>query len=87
MVPTSSMIMMAVNAVLGLAVPVCLSIYLVRRHHAKLTTILIGAGTFFLFAFMCFPYLWIMYRHVPNTTGKTLEEIEEYWSRIGRGAK
>ena len=50
MVPTSSMIMMAVNAVLGLAVPVCLSIYLVRRHHAKLTTILIGAGTFFLFA-------------------------------------
>lgn len=42
--------MMAVNAVLGLAVPVCLSIYLVRRHHAKLTTILIGAGTFFLFA-------------------------------------
>ena len=50
MVPTSSMIMMAVNAVLGFAVPVCLSIYLVRRHHAKLTTILIGAGTFFLFA-------------------------------------
>ena len=42
--------MMAVNAVLGFAVPVCLSIYLVRRHHAKLTTILIGAGTFFLFA-------------------------------------
>lgn len=50
MVSSSSMIMMAVNAVLGFAVPVCLSIYLVRRHHAKLTTILIGAGTFFLFA-------------------------------------
>jgi hypothetical protein len=38
------------------------------------------AGTFFLFAFMCLPYLWIMYKHVPNTTGKTLEEIEAYWS-------
>lgn len=42
--------MMAVNAVLGFAVPVFLTIYLVRRHHAKLTTVLIGAGTFFLFA-------------------------------------
>jgi hypothetical protein len=29
---------------------------------------------------MCLPYLWIMYKHVPNTTGKTLEEIEAYWS-------
>ena len=40
------------------------------------------AGTFFLFAFMCLPYLWIMYRHVPNTTGKTLEEIEDYWRGV-----
>ena len=50
MVPVSSITLMAVNAVLGIAVPVCLSIYLVRRYHAKLSTILIGAGTFFLFA-------------------------------------
>ena len=42
--------MMAVNAVLGIAVPVCLSVYLVRKHHARLSTILIGAGTFILFA-------------------------------------
>ncbi len=50
MVPVSSLIMMAVNAVLGIAVPVCLSVYLVRKHHARLSTILIGAGTFILFA-------------------------------------
>ena len=42
--------MMAVNAVLGIAVPVCLSVYLARKHHARLSTILIGAGTFILFA-------------------------------------
>ena len=42
--------MMAVNALLGFAVPVCLSVYLVRKHHARLSTILIGAGTFIVFA-------------------------------------
>ena len=50
MVPVGSLIMMAADAVLGIAIPVCLSIYLVRKHHAKLSTILIGAGTFILFA-------------------------------------
>ncbi len=42
--------MMAVNAFLGIAVPVCLSVYLVRKHHARLSSILIGAGTFIVFA-------------------------------------
>lgn len=37
------------------------------------------AGTFFLFAAMCVPYLLIMWKKIPETTGKTLEEIEEYW--------
>ena len=50
MVPVSSLILMAVNALLGFAVPVCLSVYLVRKHHAKPSTILIGAGTFIVFA-------------------------------------
>ena len=50
MVPASSLILMAVDAVLGIAIPVFLSIYLVRKHHARLSTILIGAGTFILFA-------------------------------------
>ena len=50
MVPTSSLILMAFNALFGIAVPICLSLYLVRKHHAKLSTILIGAGTFLVFA-------------------------------------
>lgn len=50
MVPVSSLIMMAANAFLGIAVPVCLAVYLVRKHRAKLSSLLIGAGTFILFA-------------------------------------
>ena len=38
------------------------------------------SGTFFFFAAMCVPYVFIMWRLVPETTGKTLEEIEEYWN-------
>lgn len=37
------------------------------------------SGTFILFAAMCVPYMIIMYKCVPETTGKTLEEIEKYW--------
>ena len=37
------------------------------------------AGTFLLFALMCVPYMLIMWKLVPETTGKTLEEIENYW--------
>ncbi len=36
------------------------------------------AGTFFLFAVMCVPYMLIVWKLVPETTGKSLEEIERY---------
>lgn len=39
------------------------------------------AGTFFLFALMCVPYMMIVWKLVPETTGKSLEEIERYWTR------
>ncbi|MGM9739413.1 MAG: sugar porter family MFS transporter [Candidatus Cryptobacteroides sp.] len=39
------------------------------------------AGTFFIFAVMCIPYMLIMWKVIPETTGKTLEEIEEYWTK------
>lgn len=39
------------------------------------------AGTFFLFALMCIPYVLIIWKLVPETTGKSLEEIEQYWTK------
>jgi len=48
----------------------------------QLTPVLLGwsqAGTFFIFAACCIPYMLIMWKVVPETTGKTLEEIEQYW--------
>ena len=42
------------------------------------------AGTFLLFAVMCIPYMLIMWKLVPETTGKTLEEIESYWKKYDK---
>ena len=50
----------------------------------QLTPVLLGwsqAGTFFIFAVMCVPYMLIMWKVIPETTGKTLEEIEAYWTK------
>ena len=73
------------NRVRGLAMSIAgfalwIGTYLIGQLTPWMLENLTPAGTFFLFAFMCLPYLWIMYKHVPNTTGKTLEEIEAYWS-------
>lgn len=45
------------------------------------------AGTFFLFAVMCVPYMLIVWKLVPETTGKSLEEIERYWTGSGQREK
>ena len=76
------------NRVRGLAMSIAgfalwIGTYLIGQLTPWMLENLTPAGTFFLFAFMCLPYLWIMYKHVPNTTGKTLEEIEEYWKAVG----
>ena len=50
----------------------------------QLTPVLLGwsqAGTFFIFAVMCVPYMLIMWKVIPETTGKSLEEIERFWTR------
>ncbi|MBP3764797.1 MAG: sugar porter family MFS transporter [Bacteroidaceae bacterium] len=38
-------------------------------------------GTFVIFAVMCLPYLFIMWRYIPETAGRSLEDIERHWLR------
>lgn len=54
--------------------------YLIGQFTPWCMTNLTPSGTFFLFAFMCLPYMYIVWKKIPETTGKTLEEIEQYWS-------
>ncbi|MFV0536406.1 MAG: sugar porter family MFS transporter [Dysgonomonas sp.] len=53
--------------------------YLIGQLTPWLLETLKPAGTFILFAVMCVPYMIIVWKLVPETTGKSLEEIEKYW--------
>lgn len=53
--------------------------YLIGQLTPWMLQALTPAGTFILFAFMCVPYIIIVWRLIPETTGKSLEEIERYW--------
>jgi len=57
MVPAGTLVMMALCALVGIAAPVALAWWLVRKHHARLSTILVGAGVFFVFALLLEPIL------------------------------
>ncbi|MCF2707554.1 sugar porter family MFS transporter [Bacteroides pyogenes] len=55
--------------------------YLIGQLTPWLLQNLTPAGTFFLFAVMCVPYMLIVWKLIPETAGKSLEEIERYWTR------
>jgi MFS family permease len=53
--------------------------YLIGQLTPWMLTNLSPAGTFWLFAVMCIPYLLIVWKLLPETTGKSLEDIERMW--------
>jgi sugar porter (SP) family MFS transporter len=60
--------------------------YLIGQLTPLMLTTFTPAGTFWLFALMCIPYMLIVWRLLPETTGKSLEEIEEMWIMKGKKA-
>ena len=74
------------NRVRGLAMSIAgmalwVGTYLIGQLTPWMLETLTPAGTFLTFAIMCIPYLLIMWRLMPETTGMTLEEIEAYWKK------
>ena len=53
--------------------------YLIGQLTPWLLAELTPAGTFLLFAAMCVPYMIIIRFFVPETTGLSLEQIEDIW--------
>ena len=73
------------NKVRGVAMSVAgfalwVGTYLIGQFTPWCMATLGSSGTFYFFAAMCVPYMLIMWRLVPETTGKSLEEIESYWN-------
>lgn len=55
--------------------------YLIGQLTPWMLQTLSPAGTFLLFALMCVPYILIVWKLMPETTGKSLEDIERYWMK------
>ena len=55
--------------------------YLVGQLTPWMLQNLTPTGTILLFALMCVPYMLIVWKLIPETTGKSLEEIERYWMK------
>jgi SP family arabinose:H+ symporter-like MFS transporter len=53
--------------------------FLITLTNPVLIKTILPSGTFFLYAALTLPAIWFIWKFVPETKGKTLEEIEKYW--------
>ncbi|MGN6639817.1 MAG: sugar porter family MFS transporter [Mucilaginibacter sp.] len=74
------------NGVRGIAMSLAtLSLWIGNFLVGQLTPVsLEGLGpamTFFLFALLCSPAIWVTWKLIPETKGRSLESIDEYWKK------
>lgn len=55
--------------------------YLIGQLTPWMLETLTPGGTFLFFAVMCVPYMLIVWKLMPETAGRTLEEIERFWTK------
>ena len=56
--------------------------FLITLTNPLLIEAIMPSGTFFLYAGLTLPAIWFIWKFVPETKGKSLEEIEKYWKSL-----
>ena len=56
--------------------------FLITLTNPLLIEAIMPSGTFFLYAGLTLPAIWFIWKFVPETKGKSLEEIEKYWKNL-----
>jgi len=80
------------NAIRGKAMALAtLSLWIGNFLVGQLTPVMLkdlgSSWTFWLFALCCSPALWLTWKLIPETKGKSLEEIEHYWKNRKKNEK